>query len=150
MKREGKLSLHDVCHIFGKDIKDTRERFIEGLCTTIVENTKDGVIPLDFWQKNGNHPLLSYYIVEGHTKVRLYFDKINAKERKVYYHCEEDGVYDTAMRSCSIDVLPTSELYYISEFVLSYIDNDLDNFFDTLMSEENVEKLINSFTIIGE
>ena len=146
-----KLSMRDICYLYGRDIKDARMRFIDGLCDAIVENTKDGILPLDFWTKGGDHPHLQYKtlsLIEDNESCIFHLKYIDAKKRRVYFKNEAPDGYTSPLQSSTLDLFPADELYCLSEFILGYIEGDLNKFFESLMSEEEVKKIKNSFNDI--
>lgn len=151
MKEERKLPVRDVCYLYGRDIKDARMRFIEGLCNAIAENTEDGILPLDFWTKGGDHPHLQYRtlsLVDGEESCMFHLKYIDAKKRCVFFKNEASDGYMSPLQSSSLDLFPADELYCISEFILSYINKDLNKFFDSLMTKEEAKKTEDSFNDI--
>jgi hypothetical protein len=147
MKKE-KLSMRDVCYLYGRDIKDARERFIDGICNAIVENTRDGMLPLDFYTKGGDHPHLQYKtlsLIEDNEACIFHLKYIDAKKRRIYFKNEAPDGYTSSLRTSPLDLFPADELYCISEFILGYIEEDFTKFFESIMSEEDARKIENSF-----
>ena len=128
-------TIRNICSDFTHIVEKARTNFANELCEKIREGNKDGILPLEYIEKNtGIYYGVNYLTIEREECLnyinkewednycRIIIKGIDAMFEKIIYTYQTPDGEESELQSNSILLFPADELYLISQYIYENID----------------------------